>query len=397
MAKPIAAARPGQPLSAAPAGPPAATTPPAPARADRSPCRPPGPASAPPRCRHSTSSPGQTPAASGGSRTQQCRPSPPSPAAAYDGRRRRGSGDRDARGAPPARRGSAPRVLESCRRPRPQCRTSIEHAFDDTRLRRVSRRRRPSASVRATVCTSGWPGRSSTGDGQRQRPVGPVRRRRACSAGAARRRRRRASPTAASTAPSPAARARARPPAPPGRRRAGPGRCASSEVRPRSSSSSVPGAVLPLLLDVRAGPQPGDRRQVVGGDRGHGLGRPLGRVVVLEPEQPVGEHAVLGHVPRGRRPRPCRGPRRRRAPAPGALQRDDVEQVLGRVADVGAVGRRAVGRHPPQPEQAHDVVDPQAAGAGDRGPDRLDERLVVGVAQPPRDQRRASPSPGPGS
>jgi hypothetical protein len=37
------------------------------------------------------------------------------------------------------------------------------------------------------------------------------------------------------------------------------------------------------------------------------------------------------------------------------------------------------------------VVDPQAAGAGDRGADRLDERLVVGVAQPPGDQRRGAP------
>ena len=37
------------------------------------------------------------------------------------------------------------------------------------------------------------------------------------------------------------------------------------------------------------------------------------------------------------------------------------------------------------------MVDPQAAGAGDRGADRLDERLVVGVAQPPRDQRRGAP------
>ena len=69
-----------------------------------------------------------------------------------------------------------------------------------------------------------------------------------------------------------------------------------------------------------------------------GLGRPLGGVVVLEPEQPVGQHAVLGHgladavldgaevLADDERLRPV------------ALQRDDVEQVLGRVADVGAVG-----------------------------------------------------------
>ena len=120
-------------------------------------------------------------------------------------------------------------------------------------------------------------------------------------------------------------------------------------------------------------------------------------LVVLEPQQPVGQHAVLGEgladavldgaevLADDDRLRPV------------ALQRDDVEQVLGRVADVGAGGGGRRRGHPPQPEQAHDVVDAQPAGAGHGGADRLDERLVVRRPQPPRHQRRASPSSGPGS
>ena len=43
---------------------------------------------------------------------------------------------------------------------------------------------------------------------------------------------------------------------------------------------------------VRAAPEPGDRRQVVGRHRGHGGPRPRRRWVVLEPQQPVREHVV---------------------------------------------------------------------------------------------------------
>ena len=93
------------------------------------------------------------------------------------------------------------------------------------------------------------------------------------------------------------------------------GRAATSG--PRSSSSSVPVPCSRCSSTSVAGPQPGDRRQVVRGDRGHRLGRPLGGVVVLEPEQPVGQDRRARPWPRGRRPRPCRGPRRRRAPARG--------------------------------------------------------------------------------
>ncbi len=76
---------------------------------------------------------------------------------------------------------------------------------------------------------------------------------------------------------------------------------------------------------------------------------------------------------------------------PRTLEGDDVEQILGRIADVRAVRGAPVRGHPPQPEQPHDVVDPQPAGARDRGSDGLHERLVVGVAQPPGDQRRRAP------
>jgi hypothetical protein len=134
---------------------------------------------------------------------------------------------------------------------------------------------------------------------------------------------------------------------PPSRRASSAARQVLEQRRPAALELLVgAGAVLALLLDVGAGPQPGDRRQVVGGDGGHRLRRPLGRVVVLEPQQPVGEDAVLGH---GLADAVLDGAEvladdeRLRAVA---LQRDDVEQVLGRVADVGAVGRRCRRRAP---------------------------------------------------
>ena len=74
-----------------------------------------------------------------------------------------------------------------------------------------------------------------------------------------------------------------------------------------------------------------------------------------------------------------------------ALEREDGQEVVGRVADVRPVpGRRAPG-DPEQPEQAHDVVDAHPAGVAEPGPHRLDERPVPGGAEPVRHERRQPP------
>ena len=90
---------------------------------------------------------------------------------------------------------------------------------------------------------------------------------------------------------------------------------------------------------IGAAPEPGHRRQVVGGDRRHRRTRPGLGLVGLEVEQPVGQDLPLGQrlayavldraevLPHHDRLRSMR------------LERDDVEQVLAGVADVGAVGR----------------------------------------------------------
>ncbi len=76
---------------------------------------------------------------------------------------------------------------------------------------------------------------------------------------------------------------------------------------------------------------------------------------------------------------------------PQALEGEDVEQVVGLIADVGAVLARGVLGDPEEPEQPHDVVEAEAAGVAEPGPDRLDERLVGGGAELPRVERRKPP------
>ena len=153
----------------------------------------------------------------------------------------------------------------------------------------------------------------------------------------------------------------------------------------------VAGVQHPLVVEVATGPQPGDRRQVVGADRRHRRDRPVGRVVVLEPQQ------LVRQQPGGRQRLPYTGldgaevlTDHDRGGAV-ALQRHDVEQVAAGIAHVRTIGRRPSGQHPPQPEQPHRMVDPEPSGAGDRAADGGDERLVAALPQPPRDQRRRAP------
>jgi hypothetical protein len=112
---------------------------------------------------------------------------------------------------------------------------------------------------------------------------------------------------------------------------------------------------------------------------------------LLEPGQPVGEHALVGQ------PLPHPGLDRAQVLAddqrPGgrALQGQDAQQVVGRVADVGALGRLGPLGDPEQPEQPHHVVDAQAGGVGHAGPDGLGERPVAAGGHPVGDERRQAP------
>ena len=81
----------------------------------------------------------------------------------------------------------------------------------------------------------------------------------------------------------------------------------------------------------------------------------------------------------------------RRRPARTALERQHGEQLVGRVAHVGAVGGGAGRRDPEQAEQAHHVVDAQAAGAGERAPATAGRAAGSRRPQLPGDERRQPP------
>ncbi len=65
------------------------------------------------------------------------------------------------------------------------------------------------------------------------------------------------------------------------------------------------------------------------------------------------------------------------APARAGLQREHPDHRVGVVRDVGAVRGGRPGRDPPEPEQPHDVVDPQPAGVPEHPPHQLAVRRVA--------------------
>ena len=74
-----------------------------------------------------------------------------------------------------------------------------------------------------------------------------------------------------------------------------------------------------------------------------------------------------------------------------ALQGQDVEHLLVAVTDVGAVGGAGAERDPEQAEEAHDVVDPDAAGRPQAGPDGADPGVVAVHPQAPGVERGEAP------
>ena len=73
------------------------------------------------------------------------------------------------------------------------------------------------------------------------------------------------------------------------------------------------------------------------------------------------------------------------------LQGQHTEHRLRVVAHVGALGGRPAGRHPPQPEQAHDVVDAQPPRMPEGGADGLAKWLVRSGTELMRDEGWQSP------
>ena len=129
---------------------------------------------------------------------------------------------------------------------------------------------------------------------------------------------------------------------------------------------------------VEPGPEARDGRQVVGGDAGE---RQLGEVLRrrrLEVEQPVRHHPVVVQPLAHARLDGAEVLADDEGPRPLALQRDDGHQLVGARAHVAAPLGAERARDPEQPEQAHHVVDAQAAHVREHPADGLDERVGSG-------------------
>ena len=135
------------------------------------------------------------------------------------------------------------------------------------------------------------------------------------------------------------------------------------------------------VADVEAGPPGGEQGEVVRGDRRQGVRWGVGEGVVgfgrelmdVGPEHPVAAHGgpdggchrtqVLAHHGHA---------------GPGGLQDGDSPELLGPVADIGAIGGGHALGSPPQPVQAHHVVYPHHAGEAE-GVAEDGDRVAVAV------------------
>ena len=76
----------------------------------------------------------------------------------------------------------------------------------------------------------------------------------------------------------------------------------------------------------------------------------------------------------------------------GRLERDEPHEIVDRIAQVGAVARRAAVRHDPHPREAEHVIDADAARMRERRAQQLDERHEA--LRPQRGGRPSRPTPG---
>ena len=143
-------------------------------------------------------------------------------------------------------------------------------------------------------------------------------------------------------------------------------------------------------------------RQVVGGGGGQavgapalgGKGQPVAVPVPFEPQHRGAEHPAL--VQRLAHPGLDGAEVLADHQRPGArgLQGQYREHRLGVVADVRPLRGRLPLRDPPEPEQAHDVVDAQGARVAEEGAQEAAVGGVAGRRPAGPGARAAGPSPG---
>ncbi len=108
-----------------------------------------------------------------------------------------------------------------------------------------------------------------------------------------------------------------------------------------------------------------------------GQGAAVALPVAFEPQDGRAEHAALAQRLADAGLDGAQVLADHQRPGPGGLQDQHGEHGLGVVADVGALRGRVALRHPPQAEQAHDVVDAQGPGVTEEGPEQFAERGVA--------------------
>ncbi|MNC24394.1 hypothetical protein D3C75_724480 [compost metagenome] len=136
-------------------------------------------------------------------------------------------------------------------------------------------------------------------------------------------------------------------------------------------------------VDVAVFQPAGQRRQVVGAGGGQGVVRPvenrleMAGLGLLEGQHAHAQHGLgrqllaqaVRHGAQVFAEDDCLMAHR--------LQRQQAQQVVQRVVEVGAFAGLGPLRDQPQPAQAHDMVDAQAAGVGEVGPQHFDEGAVA--------------------
>ena len=146
-----------------------------------------------------------------------------------------------------------------------------------------------------------------------------------------------------------------------------------------------------LRLEIRATPQPRNGGQIMGRDRRQRAGRVARRRRGLKPEEPVRQEPVgIQLVPRRGFDRPQILADHKGLGA-RALQGEDRQELVGRIAHKGAQARLGLPRNPEEAKQAHHMVNAQARRMAEGGLQGVAQRLVGGRAELVRHKGRQAP------
>ncbi len=150
-------------------------------------------------------------------------------------------------------------------------------------------------------------------------------------------------------------------------------------------------------VDLRTRPPAGDRRQIVRRRHADRVRAPVSRraesamLIPLEPEYVHSRHAALGQTNAKLRRHGSKILADHHCAMAMGFERDEIEKVVERIAKIGALQRVRAFRDDPEPHQAHDVIDADAARVAERRLQRGDEGLIAGAGKRLRGKGRQAP------